>query len=93
MGYQTVLPFKREGKTGKPIKEFVGSVGMASKGRGRLINRPTKTGEKEYDKFFIYLPTELVRDSAFPFKPGDYLLVEIDQKKKELRMRKFDSTG
>ncbi|TDA32862.1 MAG: hypothetical protein DSO04_01560 [Hadesarchaea archaeon] len=62
---------------------------MASKGRGRLINRPTKTGEKEYDKFFIYLPTELVRDSSFPFSPGDYLQVEIDPKKKELRIRKF----
>jgi len=62
---------------------------MASRGRGRLINRPSKTGSKEYDKFFIYLPTELVRDSSFPFKPGDYVEVEIDARRRELRVRKY----
>lgn len=50
-------------------------------GKGRVINRPTKTAGKEYDKFFIYLPTNLVRDSAFPFKIGEMTTIRIDPEK------------
>ncbi len=62
---------------------------MVLTGRGRLINRPTRTGGCTYDKFFIYVPTELARDSAFPFKPGDILSLEVNPKTQELRIRKF----
>ena len=48
------------------------------KGMGRFINRPTKTGGKPYDKHFIYVPTEVARDSQFPFKPGEKVNVTID---------------
>ena len=47
-------------------------------GKGRLTNRPTKTGGKLYDKFFIYVPTEVVRDSLFPFKVGEAVRIRID---------------
>lgn len=47
-------------------------------GVGKLINRPTKTGGKSYDKFFIYIPTSVAKDSAFPFKPGEEVLVRIE---------------
>jgi len=36
--------------------------------KGRFINRLIRTGGKLYDKFFIYIPTDVVKDSSFPFK-------------------------
>jgi len=47
-------------------------------GKGRFINRPTKTGKKLYDKHFIYVPTEVARDSSFPFKTRETVKVSID---------------
>jgi hypothetical protein len=47
------------------------------KGKGRFINRPTRTGKRIYDRFFIYIPTEVARDGTFPFKAGDEITVEI----------------
>jgi len=57
-------------------------------GDGKLINRPTTTGGKKYDKFFIYVPIEVARDSAFPFKPNDKVHVKIDQETKRLIIEK-----
>ncbi len=54
---------------------------MVTRARGRFINRPTKTGGGVYDKFFIYIPTELARDSSFPVKPGQEVEVQIDSLK------------
>ena len=47
------------------------------KGKGRFINNPTVSKGKKYDKFFIYVPTEVARDSNFPFKEGDKVEVEV----------------
>jgi hypothetical protein len=47
-------------------------------GTGKVINRPTKTGGKSYDKFFIYIPASVAKDSAFPFKSGDEVIVRIE---------------
>jgi len=41
------------------------------KGTGTFINRKTKTGRKTYDRFFFYVPTEVARDTTFPFGEGD----------------------
>ncbi|MBN1860304.1 MAG: hypothetical protein JW840_02460 [Candidatus Thermoplasmatota archaeon] len=57
-------------------------------GKGAFINRPTRTGKKLYDKFFIYVPTELARDSSFPFKTNDELKIRIDQKNRRLILEK-----
>ena len=46
-------------------------------GKGRFINRPSKTGKKLYDRFFVYIPTYVVRDETFPFKAGDEVVVKI----------------
>jgi len=46
-------------------------------GEGSFINRITKTGKKSYDRFFIYVPTEVARDSGFPFNPGDSVKSDI----------------
>ncbi|MCL1965817.1 MAG: hypothetical protein FWF66_03695 [Candidatus Bathyarchaeota archaeon] len=55
---------------------------------GKLINRPTQTGGKMYDKFFIYVPIEIVRDSAFPFKSNERVKVKINAENKQLIIEK-----
>ena len=50
-------------------------------GIGKVINRPTKTGSKTYDKYFIYIPTSVAKDSAFPFKPGEKVIIRIEGNK------------
>jgi hypothetical protein len=57
---------------------------LAYKGLGKFVNRPTTTGGKKYDKFFIYVPADVAKDSAFPFKPGDAVEVKIDARRKLL---------
>lgn len=52
------------------------------KGAGKFFNRPTVSKGKKYDKFFIYVPTEVARDTSFPFKDGDRVEVEIIRGKK-----------
>lgn len=47
------------------------------KGKGRFFNRPTISKGKKYDKFFIYVPTEVARDTNFPLNDGDRITVEI----------------
>ncbi len=58
------------------------------KGKGRFFNRPTVSKGKKYDKFFIYIPAEVARDTNFPFKDGDRIEVEIEGN--TLIMRKAD---
>lgn len=63
---------------------LIGDTKLVLKGKGRLINRPTKTGGKKYDKFFIYIPTDVAKDSSFPFEKGDKITVEIQPDKDRL---------
>lgn len=58
------------------------------KGKGKFINRPTKSKKKTYDKFFIYVPTEIARDGLFPFKAGGEADIKIDKAKKRLIIEK-----
>lgn len=53
-------------------------------GKGRFINRPTRTGGKLYDKHFIYIPTEVARDSSFPFKVKEIVRIRIDKENNRL---------
>jgi hypothetical protein len=57
-------------------------------GKGKFMNRKTKTASKDYDKFFIYVPAEVARDSTFPFKPQDAVMVRIEKGKKRLLIEK-----
>ena len=50
-------------------------------GKGRFINRPTRTGGKTYDKFFVYVPTEVARDGTFPFEAGEEVYIKIENGK------------
>ena len=57
-------------------------------GKGRFINRQTKTGKRVYDKFFVYIPTEIARDGLFPFRAGDEVLVKVDPRSKSIIIKK-----
>jgi len=57
-------------------------------GKGKFMNRKTKTASKDYDKFFIYVPAEVARDSTFPFQPQDIVIVRIDKGKKRILIEK-----
>jgi len=50
-------------------------------GKGKFVNRKTKTANKEYDKFFIYVPAEVARDGTFPFNPNEAVVIKIDKKR------------
>ena len=59
---------------------------MVLEAEGSLSPRTTKTKGKEYTRYYIYIPTDLTKDSAFPFDlekqplnikiDGDKLIVE-----------------
>jgi hypothetical protein len=57
-------------------------------GKGRFINRPTITGKRTYDKFFVYIPTEIARDGLFPFKMGDEVKIRVDRRLKRVILEK-----
>lgn len=60
-------------------------------GKSKLMNRPSRSKGKMYDKYFVYIPSEIARDSAFPFKHGDDVMVRIDAKNKRLIIEKASS--
>ncbi len=56
---------------------------MAREGRGRIKDRSST----EHPKVFVYVPTEVARDTAFPFdwKKGEEVLVKIEGQKLIIR--------
>jgi len=46
-------------------------------GRAKLVNKPTTTKGKKYDKYFLYLSSYVVKDKDFPFEVGEELMVRI----------------
>jgi len=64
---------------------------VAIEGKGKFINRRTKTAKGEYDKFFTYIPVEVARDSTFPFKPDEVVRIRIDKRKNRLVIEKSRS--
>ena len=60
---------------------------MARKGIGTIIGRKSVSKGREYSRIWIYIPTKVSEDTAFPFKTGDPCLVEIDTKKKHLQVK------
>jgi hypothetical protein len=54
----------------------------------KLVNRPTRTAGKFYDKFYVYVPTEVARDSAFPFEADEKVKVRIDVENRRLIIEK-----
>ncbi len=58
------------------------------KAKSRIVNRPSISKGKKYDKIFVYLPQAIVTDSAYPFDIGDIVIVSIDTKHQRLIIEK-----
>ena len=49
--------------------------------RTKLSERVVKAKGHEYRQLIIYVPKDLVKDSQFPFKPGQDVAIRIDDGK------------
>jgi hypothetical protein len=54
----------------------------------RLLNNPTQTAGKKDDKYSIYIPTDVAKDSAFPFKVDEPIKIRIDPQNQRLIIEK-----
>ncbi|MEM2614289.1 MAG: hypothetical protein QXO15_08730 [Nitrososphaerota archaeon] len=53
-----------------------------------VLKATTKiSGDSKGRKLRIYIPSMLALDSAFPFKKGDKVVIEIDNEKQSLIIR------
>ncbi len=50
-------------------------------GKSKILNRSRTSKGKRYDSLFIYLPSDLTKDSQFPFLPDDTVLIKIVDKR------------
>jgi hypothetical protein len=50
-------------------------------GKSKILNRSRTSKGKRYDSLFIYLPSDLTKDSQFPFSPDDTVLIKIVDKR------------
>ena len=64
---------------------------LALTGKGKFINRPTITGGRKYDKYFIYVPTELANDSQFPLEAGDTVSIKLDPRRGRISIMKEET--
>jgi hypothetical protein len=76
----SIVTRKKSSKRYHQKRTTKGSLNV-KEGKGRFINRPTRTGGKTYDKFFVYVPTEVARDGTFPFKAGEEVHIKIENSK------------
>ena len=56
---------------------------------GTVIGRKSVSKGKEYSRIWVYVPTKVSEDTAFPFKIGSPCIVEIDEKKNILIVKKI----
>ncbi len=67
---------------------------MVGKGVGRVVRYRFKDSKgRTYEKTWIYIPTSVANDTAFPFKPGEKVLIIIDIKGKRLIIEKLEKEG
>lgn len=57
---------------------------MARSGVGTIIGRKSISKGREYARIWVYVPTKVSEDTAFPFEIGMPVLVEISEKKRQL---------
>ncbi|MGD0994401.1 MAG: hypothetical protein ABR909_02625 [Candidatus Bathyarchaeia archaeon] len=55
-----------------------------------MVNRPTQTAGKLYSKYYVYIPTEVAKDSVFPFRLEEKVKVKIDVENKRLIIEKLE---
>jgi len=51
-----------------------------------LESKATITGDSKGGRLRIYIPASLAKDSAFPFKKGDVVVIRIDRKNGRLQI-------
>ena len=54
---------------------------------GSVIGRKSESKGKQYVRVWIYIPTKVSQDTAFPFKIGDPCEVEIDTHSSSLTVK------
>jgi hypothetical protein len=59
-------------------------VDLARTGVGTIIGRKSVSKGKEYARIWVYVPTKISEDTAFPLKLGSPCLIEIDEEKRNL---------
>jgi hypothetical protein len=57
---------------------------LARSGVGTIIGRKTVSKGKEYARIWVYVPTKVSEDTAFPFKIGAPCTVKIGDDNKNL---------
>jgi hypothetical protein len=62
---------------------------LARSGVGTIIGRKTASKGKEYARIWVYIPTKVSEDTAFPFKMGAPCTVEIDEKRDQLIVKRI----
>jgi len=57
---------------------------LARSGVGTIISRKSVSKGREYARIWVYVPTKVSEDTAFPFKIGMPCLVTINEEKRQL---------
>jgi len=60
---------------------------LARSGVGTVIGRKSVSKGKEYARIWVYVPTKVSEDTAFPFKIGMPCLVKIEGEKQQLAIK------
>jgi len=56
---------------------------------GTIIGRRSVSKGRQYERIWIYVPTKVSEDTAFPFKVGDPCLIQLDTERKQLVIRQL----
>jgi len=56
---------------------YVKGIKVAKTGKGKVVNR----GTQRYPRIFVYIPSKVATDSAFPFEIGEDVQVSIEEDK------------
>jgi hypothetical protein len=62
---------------------------LARSGVGTVIGRRSVSKGRQYERIWIYVPTKVSEDTAFPFKVGDPCLIQLDLDRKQLMIRQI----
>ena len=62
---------------------------LARSGIGSVIGRRSVSKGREYERIWVYIPTRVSGDTAFPFKVGDPCLVQLDTERRQLTVKKI----
>jgi hypothetical protein len=56
---------------------------------GTIIGRRSVSKGRQYERIWIYVPTKVSEDTAFPFKVGDPCLIQLDLERRHLLIRQI----